>query len=618
MSRDSTTASVLYFDGRTPIAREAVLTADGVRARIRGVEVDRGYATADLRVSPRIGLAPRFIALPDGGQLQCADAALPDVLPQDEWSEGIVAWLEGHRWVGATSVVMFVLAVSLSYLYALPAVAERIAQETSREIAQRLGRNVLDSLDGAGYFGATELPKSDQERLRAGFAELHAGLEVSPLATLEFRSAPSLGANAAALPGGVVVVTDDLVQMSHTDEEILAVLAHELAHAELRHPTISLLEHSGLAIIASAVAGDASVVVVAGPLATALLESSYSRATESQADEFGFDLLRRTGRSTHAFANIMQRLMEDEESGGSGLFDSHPDMKGRMRRARDGATDSPASADVMVLRDGEDLPAAIRSDLERQSGLQLAEDVVLAVSPSEAGAPGGHVLTVRRILSLPATADAGGPHILDYADVADVRKGGLLAEEGSVEVVTRDGETLRLPVPARLGWPERVHEEILRRSGGISVRDLVRKAQKHAAAGETERAAGILQSAVARLNGGEEADPARASTAADRIVALWLEAPVDADVVPLVRGNPVYPMAARLHAAEGWVHLRYTVDAAGRTNTMEVLDAEDPQGAFEGAAIEAVERFRYLPRIVDGVAVPREDVEIVLSFDIAG
>ena len=47
---------------------------------------------------------------------------------------------------------------------------------------------------------------------------------------LEFRYSEGMGANAVALPSGLIIVTDQLVTASHQDDEIIAIMAHEIGH----------------------------------------------------------------------------------------------------------------------------------------------------------------------------------------------------------------------------------------------------------------------------------------------------------------------------------------------------------------------------------------------------
>ena len=93
-------------------------------------------------------------------------------------------------------------------------------------------------------------------------------------------------------------------------------------------------------------------------------------------------------------------------------------------------------------------------------------------------------------------------------------------------------------------------------------------------------------------------------------------AAADTDVVPLVRVNPQYPSRALLANVEGWVHLEFTITTAGTVKEARVLDA-DPPGYFERAALAAVQKYKYKPKIADGVAVERPGVQVVLSFKLS-
>jgi protein TonB len=87
------------------------------------------------------------------------------------------------------------------------------------------------------------------------------------------------------------------------------------------------------------------------------------------------------------------------------------------------------------------------------------------------------------------------------------------------------------------------------------------------------------------------------------------------EAVPLVRVNPLYPPRAQSRGVEGWVLLRFTITPQGTTKDIEVLDA-DPKGYFERAAKDAVRKYKYKPRIVDGTAVDWPGVQLVISFEI--
>jgi len=89
----------------------------------------------------------------------------------------------------------------------------------------------------------------------------------------------------------------------------------------------------------------------------------------------------------------------------------------------------------------------------------------------------------------------------------------------------------------------------------------------------------------------------------------------DMDIVPLVRVNPRYPPRAQSRGIEGWVHLRFSITPQGTVGDVQIVDSY-PKGYFERAAKRAVQKYKYKPKVEDGVAVPRTGVELVLSFDI--
>jgi protein TonB len=89
----------------------------------------------------------------------------------------------------------------------------------------------------------------------------------------------------------------------------------------------------------------------------------------------------------------------------------------------------------------------------------------------------------------------------------------------------------------------------------------------------------------------------------------------DRDTVPLVRVPPQYPPAAAARDIEGWVQVRFAVTPTGGVRDAVVV-ASEPGTVFDEAALEAVARWRYNPRIDGGVAVERVGLETVLRFEL--
>lgn len=89
----------------------------------------------------------------------------------------------------------------------------------------------------------------------------------------------------------------------------------------------------------------------------------------------------------------------------------------------------------------------------------------------------------------------------------------------------------------------------------------------------------------------------------------------DGEYLPIVKVAPQYPSRAQTRGIEGWVLLRFTVTETGAVIDPEVIDAE-PAGIFDNAAKKAVMRFKYKPRVVDGVAQKVPGVEHLITFEL--
>lgn len=87
----------------------------------------------------------------------------------------------------------------------------------------------------------------------------------------------------------------------------------------------------------------------------------------------------------------------------------------------------------------------------------------------------------------------------------------------------------------------------------------------------------------------------------------------DGEYLPLVRMEPAYPRRAAERGIEGWVTVEFTVTEDGTVADPFVLEAE-PEKIFNRAAIKAVLRFKYKPKVVNGVAQAVEGVRTRFTF----
>jgi TonB family protein len=89
----------------------------------------------------------------------------------------------------------------------------------------------------------------------------------------------------------------------------------------------------------------------------------------------------------------------------------------------------------------------------------------------------------------------------------------------------------------------------------------------------------------------------------------------DEEMLPLHNEQPLYPRTAAEAGIEGWVHVKFTVNAAGTIdeNSLAVVDAE-PADTFNNSALAAASKFRFSPRIRGGEAVAVPNVQYVFRY----
>ena len=329
-----------YFDGRHPIAVPAVLDMGAEGVILNTAETSEFFSTDQLKVSPRIGRTERFISFPNGCQFGCPDSFRLDRFPQESITEGFVAWLEQRLAVAVASVAIIFATLVVGYFFGLPVAAKHIAMGIPMETERALGIEVLSQMDERGWLKETDLESKKQIIFRRDFAVLIKDLPFEAYYDLQFRSSRLFGPNAFALPGAVIIMTDEMVALAETEEELLAVLAHEIGHVEMRHATRSVLQNSVIGVVAVTVTGDAATLSGAvASLPMLVAQTKYSREFESEADDFAFRLLRQKGYSANAFADLMERLSEKSglDGGAFPWISSHPVTSERIAQARQAA-----------------------------------------------------------------------------------------------------------------------------------------------------------------------------------------------------------------------------------------------------------------------------------------
>jgi len=288
----------------------------------------------DCHVQARLGSGKRLIDLPDGSRLETDFKELERCLPAkpaNKFWQG-VHYAETHKFVILIAFFGIVLAGAGLLKYGVPVIAKYAALAIPASMERNLGKQTLDTLDHEklGYFEATQIPHEKQKDIKAALAAMCAKTNNCPEYQLNFRKSFVIGANAFALPGGYMIITDELIDLAKNNDEIIAVLAHELGHVKGRHALRQTLQGTVSGLIIIAITGDVSSI--ASGLPAVMMNMSYSRDLETEADAYSLQSLKAACIPTKTFATLLMKLKKRHGGDGSvpEMISSHPDTKARI------------------------------------------------------------------------------------------------------------------------------------------------------------------------------------------------------------------------------------------------------------------------------------------------
>jgi predicted Zn-dependent protease len=335
-----------YFDGQSSFCHQVELELGSGELILRGTKTEKRYPYAQLRLSDALGSVNRSIYFTDGGKCEIRNDAFAAAL-QKALGRGHF-FTQVHRF--ETSLKLAGLALLLTAVvvwgfirFGIPALAEHVAAAIPPVVEIKIGEEAFEFLDNR-FFTESVLPDERKAEIQALFVNLLAGLDEDERNyRLVFRYSEAFGANAMALPGGTVIVTDDFIDLIEQDEELIAVLAHEIGHVQCRHALRKILQDSSAGLLLAALTGDISTATsMAASLPTMLVDASFSRDMEREADDVAIRYMRKQGISLQHFAHILEALqIKATGSDGDGedakmlqYLSTHPATAERIERMK--------------------------------------------------------------------------------------------------------------------------------------------------------------------------------------------------------------------------------------------------------------------------------------------
>jgi Zn-dependent protease with chaperone function len=326
----------LYFDGKTSRPQTVTVYFDGVALTLRDDSgySDRSLPLASCDIVPPLGRSRRSIRFPDGGLVETDDARAVDALEKVTGrNRGMKAVhsLESRWKAVACAVIGLLLCFGAFTLYGIPFIAKRVAYSIPLTSMEKVSEDALKAMDKR-FFGPSGLSAARTRRTELVFREVGKGMGKGYDYRLVLRKGKAVGANAFALPSGIIVVSDELIERAGSDRELAGVLAHEMAHVDGRHMMRQLLQSAGVFFMISVVTGDiASISSLAASLPTLLVQTGYSRGFEREADREAALYCIRKGWGTAPYRNMLMNLHKgDPEPSSRAFFSTHPSLQERL------------------------------------------------------------------------------------------------------------------------------------------------------------------------------------------------------------------------------------------------------------------------------------------------
>jgi predicted Zn-dependent protease len=148
--------------------------------------------------------------------------------------------------------------------------------------------------------------------------------------------------NAFALPGGEIVIYSGLIAHCNHPEELAAVIAHEMGHAEKQHVLKRMVGAVGVTTLGQVLGGQNGSVV--SDVIQELVLKGFSRSQEEEADQFALLLLKQAQLDPGYLASVFQILADLEEESLDGVPEmlmTHPNVADRIQQATEFAVKNP-------------------------------------------------------------------------------------------------------------------------------------------------------------------------------------------------------------------------------------------------------------------------------------
>lgn len=294
---------VSFFDGVHANAVSAFILPknDSSISLFVDAQNERHYMYQQMVFIGAVGNRKAIIELPDHARIEFLDK-VPHWFGLKQKAIYHAIWqLERSPSLIFASLVLLCMLLFATLKWGIPWGAQQLAlllpQNTMQAVGNQTAANLLQDTK------ASALSKQHQQRLRDLYLR---HIAQGHPAELIFRQGGKVGVNAAAIPNNSILVMDELIALAGTDEEVIAVLAHEQAHLLERHSLQKVIANLGAAGLWGLLTGDHRDIVAS--LSLMLADAHYSQEIEMDADDAAVQRLASEHISPIHLANFLQRV----------------------------------------------------------------------------------------------------------------------------------------------------------------------------------------------------------------------------------------------------------------------------------------------------------------------
>ena len=216
--------------------------------------------------------------------------------------------LDKFRFKNVFIILLIIIVLVIGYRYLFISFSSTLVYLFPHNWEKKIGESTYKTLSKT-LLEKSELPEKRITEIKDKSQKIfkHSKLYKNP--EIKFNKSNILGPNALALPGGPIIITDDLVELLKDDELILSVIAHEIAHIKERHSLQQIVEIAGLSSIAWMIFGlDESILEEIVFIGINIWGLKKSRDLEKDADIIALKLLEKTSISKTSFILAIEKL----------------------------------------------------------------------------------------------------------------------------------------------------------------------------------------------------------------------------------------------------------------------------------------------------------------------